>query len=104
VINEGDAPYAPHLYLTDVLDDNKPEERENGIACGLEFLKQCDEILAYAPNNSLEKDVTPGMFRELSFAVGLGIPRRKYMKPIELKFPYKIAGYWLAKREAEKSC
>lgn len=36
-IDNGYSPYASHQMLTDVLDDNKPNEREKGIGAGFAF-------------------------------------------------------------------
>lgn len=41
----GYAPICPHLYLTQVLDDNNPQEREQGLRAGLELLSVCDVII-----------------------------------------------------------
>lgn len=43
-IEEGAAPYAPHLYLPDILNDEDAMARRKGIWAGLEFLKRCDEM------------------------------------------------------------
>lgn len=43
-----EAPFAPmtvHLYLTEVLDDNKSEEREKGMIAGKKLLGHCSYIL-----------------------------------------------------------
>lgn len=34
-LHRGEAPFASHLFYTDVLDDNNPKEREMGIEAGL---------------------------------------------------------------------
>ena len=39
-INSGFAPVTAHLYLTEVLDDNKPQERSRGMAAGQDILKR----------------------------------------------------------------
>lgn len=36
-LENGYSPYASHQMLTDVLDDNKPNEREKGIEAGFAF-------------------------------------------------------------------
>lgn len=38
------APYAPHLYLPDVLNDEDALMRRKGIRVGAEYLKRCDEM------------------------------------------------------------
>lgn len=41
----GLAPITPHLYLTQVTDDSKPDERELGLAAGRELLTMCDIVI-----------------------------------------------------------
>ena len=36
-LNQGEAPYASHLFYTQMLDDNNVAERQNGIKAGLEI-------------------------------------------------------------------
>ena len=36
-LNQGEAPYASHLFYTQMLDDNNAAERQNGIKAGLEI-------------------------------------------------------------------
>lgn len=45
VLEYGYTPITPHLYLTQVLDDEKPEERKLGLLAGQELLKHCKYIL-----------------------------------------------------------
>ena len=65
---KGYAPYAPHLYLPQCLDDNDPTERELGLAIGRDFLKICDELWQWGAT------VSAGMAAELALAKELGIP------------------------------
>lgn len=44
-LNSGYAPVTPHLYMTQCLDEDKPEERARGMAAGLALLKSCDFVL-----------------------------------------------------------
>lgn len=44
-INRGFVPVTVHLYLTEVLDDNKPEERQRGMIAGKKLLGRCSYIL-----------------------------------------------------------
>ncbi len=64
----GCAPYAPHLYLPQCLDDNDPAERAAGMRIGQEFLKICDEVWQWG------ETVSEGMAAELALARELGIP------------------------------
>ena len=46
-VEAGHLPVAPHIYLTQFLDDNKPEERSLGLALGRQLLEDCDELWVY---------------------------------------------------------
>lgn len=63
------APFVPHLLYPQFMDDTRPEERETGIACGLEFMAECDEVWAYVGDG-----VSDGMRHELAHAHRLGKP------------------------------
>lgn len=41
----GWSPICPHLYLPQILDDDKPEEREQALRVGLELLNSCDALI-----------------------------------------------------------
>ena len=62
-VERGCAPFAPHLLYPQFVDDARPEERETGIACGLEFMALCDEVWAYMGDG-----VSDGMRREMAHA------------------------------------
>lgn len=65
----GVIPIAPHVYLTQFLNDTNPDERELGLSFGLELLQGCDEVWVYgitAPS--------AGMAAEIKLARELGIP------------------------------
>lgn len=68
-ISRGCAPYAPHLYLTKVLNDEKPEERQKGIEAGLAYLEVCDEV--WICGNC---GISEGMKTELRAAMKAGKP------------------------------
>ena len=73
----GHAPYAPHLLYPQFLDDNIGVDRENGINCGLSFMRVCREVWVVADprkKGALSDQITEGMLRELEFASSLGIP------------------------------
>ena len=42
-LKAGLAPITPHLYITQCLDEKKPQERAQGLAAGMELLKGCRE-------------------------------------------------------------
>jgi hypothetical protein len=72
VIMAGNIPIAPHLYFTQFLNDDHPQERNTGMAAGLKLLESCSEVVA--------ADVPPtkGMKVELIEAVGLGLKVTTY--------------------------
>ena len=62
-VQQGYAPITPHLYITQVLDDEKPTEREQGIAVGLKLLEVCDVILV-----GCRYGISEGMNAEIEIA------------------------------------
>ena len=67
VIRAGEVPFAPHIYFTQFLNDNIPQERELGITCGLEVLSLCNEIWFFGDK------ITDGMLAEIDYAKQHGI-------------------------------
>ena len=67
----GGIPFAPHLLFPQFLDDAVPEEREAGIAMGLEMLELCEELWAFGEPSS-------GMRAEIAAAQELGICVRHF--------------------------
>ena len=65
-VMEGYNVFCPHIFFTQFLDDDKPSEREIGMAAGLEQLKLCDELWVVGNN------ITEGMSREIAIAGELG--------------------------------
>lgn len=61
-IEEGKMPVATHLYYTQFLDDNYPEEREYGLRLGLRELQDCQEFLLVI----IDGIISEGMQRELA--------------------------------------
>lgn len=70
---EGNAPYAPHLFFTQFLNDGDRTEREYGQVMGLAWLKQCSEL------RIIGRRISPGMKREIEKAREWGIPVRNYV-------------------------
>ena len=66
--NQGYLPIAPHLYFPQFLDDDIPNERELGIAWGIDILSDCDELWICSEN------ISDGMKREIEYAKTQGIP------------------------------
>lgn len=60
-LNSGFAPVTVHLYLTEVLDEDKPEERNRGMAAGQDILKKCSYILLgekYGISEGMKEEIT----------------------------------------------
>lgn len=67
-LDAGLAPITPHLYMTQCLDEGKPEERARGMAAGLKLLKSCDFVIA-----GVKYGISEGMSREIQTAKESGI-------------------------------
>jgi len=72
-VEHDEAPFAPHLFYTQFLDDTNPSHRGAGIVCGLAFMEACHEVWAY-----IRDGISPGMQRELDHAKSLGLPIVEY--------------------------
>ncbi len=70
-------PIAPHVMFTGFLDDNILEEREMGLAMGLELLKCCSELWAFGSR------VSAGMLAEIEAAKRLNIQIRHFTDKCE---------------------
>lgn len=66
----GAIPIAPHIYFTQFLDDNAPDERAFGIMAGLQLLSECDELWYFGDR------VSKGMVTEIIAAKEQKIPVR----------------------------
>ena len=66
-INNGFVPVTVHLYLTEVTDDQNPEERSRGMATGMKILENCKYILI-----GNRYGISDGMKAELTFAAVKG--------------------------------
>ena len=64
----GMLPIAPHIYLTQFLNDENTEDREFGLKAGLSLLSECDELWYFGDQ------VTRGMADEICYALGHDIP------------------------------
>lgn len=66
-------PFAPHIYLTQLLNDLIPEERETGLTMGLGFLKEhAHEVWVFGVPDM--EHLSEGMKGEVAAAKQLGIP------------------------------
>jgi hypothetical protein len=59
------APYAPHILFPSFLDDSSEKERNLGIQCGLEYLRECDEMWVFLVE---DEPISSGMKREITVA------------------------------------
>ena len=66
----GAIPIAPHIYFTQFLDDDIPEERAFGTLAGLQLLSECDELWYFGDS------VSRGMVTEIIAAKEQSIPVR----------------------------
>lgn len=75
VVEKGYIPFAPHVFFTQFLDENNPEEREIGIRLGTQFIQrmnpQTDELWAFG------SIISAGMQAEIDAAVNHGITVRR---------------------------
>lgn len=62
----GYLPIAPHVFYTQMLNDDREKERAAGLALGMELLKDCDEIWVFGIPKG-------GMVEEVEKAKELGI-------------------------------
>ena len=65
-LKAGLAPITPHLYITQCLDEKKPQERAQGLAAGMELLKGCDFMIV-----GDKYGISEGMYREIETAKAL---------------------------------
>lgn len=70
--NNGYIPYAPHVYFTRFLDDNKQDERIMGINEGLHWLSACNEIWVFGD------EISEGMRSEIEYAKSSNMPIRYF--------------------------
>jgi len=65
----GAMPITPHIYSTQFLDENIPEERHLGLTMGLDMLSECEELWVFGMENP-----SAGMQGEIAFAKEHNIP------------------------------
>ena len=68
VREHGVIPIAPHIYLTQFLNDEIAEDIEFGLKAGLSLLSECEELWYFGDQ------ITRGMTDEICFALEHGIP------------------------------
>ena len=74
----GYMPMAPHAYFTQFLSDEDPEEREEGMQLGIEWLSMCDELWTFGDR------ISEGMQAEMDFAAANFIRIHRMPEPDEL--------------------
>ena len=67
-LGRGEAPIASHLLLTQVLDDNNPDERTRGLQAGHAWIAQADQVVFYQ-----DLGFSAGMEQGLAMAERAGI-------------------------------
>mgnify|MGYP000590513166 CR=1 FL=1 len=70
-VEKGVIPVTPHIYLTQFMDDNVPEERELALKIGSELVLGCSELWAFGIDHP-----SAGMAAEIELAKAHGIPVR----------------------------
>lgn len=60
-IDNGFVPVTVHLYLTEITDDQNPEERNRGMVAGMKILENCKYILIgdkYGVSDGMKAEMT----------------------------------------------
>ena len=78
VVDEGHAPFAPHLIYPQFLDDIFPRQRAAGIASGIAWLGQADEMWVFSPDLDL---CSEGMRAEVLRSEKFSIPPKLVWLP-----------------------
>lgn len=65
-VENGVFPIAPHIYCTQFLDDNIPQEREVGLKMGLELLEDCEELWYFgSPSEGMKGEIAKAKSMEI---------------------------------------
>ena len=75
-VEKGVIPVTPHIYLTQFMDDNVPEERELALKIGSELVLGCSELWAFCIDHP-----SAGMAAEIELAKAHGITVRNGFDP-----------------------
>ena len=81
----GAIPIAPHIYFTQFLNDDIPEERAFGTLAGLQLLSECDELWYFGDS------ISKGMVTEIIAAKEQSIPVR-YVSDKEIEIQMNNGG------------
>lgn len=68
-VNRGEYPFASHLFYTQFLDDDIPEERKLGIEAGYRWMSQADQVVVY-----IDLGISGGMQFGIERAESLNLP------------------------------
>ena len=68
-IRRGEAPFASHIILPEVLSDDDEYERAMGIRCGYSWGKHADLVAVYG-----DLGISPGIKSAVEFYQSIGIP------------------------------
>ena len=76
-VDSGYAPFAPHLFFPQFLDDGIPEERELGLFMAIIMLTKCAELWVFG------EQITRGMAQEIRTAESRGMIIRYFTTDCE---------------------
>ena len=76
-VDNGYAPFAPHLFFPQFLDDDIPEERELGLFMAIIMLTKCAELWVFG------EQITRGMAKEIRKADSRGMIIRYFTTDCE---------------------
>lgn len=77
IIDEGNVPVAPHLYYTQFLDENNPDDRAAGLMMGISDLRESKEYLLVI----IDGVISEGMKGEIEEVARLGMRGRLVALP-----------------------
>lgn len=69
ILNYQEAPFASHIMYTGALNDDKPDERNTGMAAGFEWYKAAEKVIVYT-----DLGISSGMLKGIKVAEILGLP------------------------------
>ncbi len=63
-IKHGETPFAGHLFYTQVLNDDDPEQRHRGMEMGREWMVGCEVVAVY-----VDRGMSRGMVADVEYAI-----------------------------------
>ena len=76
-VDRGFAPFAPHLFFPQFMDESNEDERETGIFMGIILLTKCAELWVFGER------ITRGMAQEIRKAESRSMPVRYFTADCE---------------------